>query len=75
MVLPQMLVSGLLGLAALTSAVPVSTTAPQHSYIVVGGGPSGFVVAEYLTRDPSAYVIMLDAGTDEDTNINITSKS
>jgi len=53
---------GLLALAAVVSAAP--QTKNDADYIIVGGGPSGFVVAEYLSRDPHVKVMLLEAGPD-----------
>ena len=43
-------------------------------YLIIGGGPSGFVVAEYLSRDPRVGVTLLEAGPDLDSEPDIDSK-
>ncbi|KAI0127011.1 choline dehydrogenase [Xylariales sp. AK1849] len=55
-----------------TSLVAAAPAVPQSDYVIIGGGPAGFVVAEYLSRDPSKKVVLLEAGPDADTNASIT---
>lgn len=43
----------------------------QWDYAIVGGGPAGFVVTEYLSRDPKVNVILLEAGPDASQAENI----
>jgi choline dehydrogenase-like flavoprotein len=36
----------------------------QQDYVIVGGGPAGFVLAEQLSRNPNVSVTLLLAGPD-----------
>ncbi|KFA54262.1 hypothetical protein S40293_07815 [Stachybotrys chartarum IBT 40293] len=42
-----------------------------YDYVIVGGGPAGFVVAEYLSRNPRVSVTLFEAGPSLDTDPNI----
>jgi choline dehydrogenase-like flavoprotein len=56
---------GLLFQASITLAVPAppnTTTSPD--YVIIGGGPAGFVLAEQLSQDPKVKVVLLEAGPD-----------
>ncbi|WPH01319.1 Hypothetical protein R9X50_00415800 [Acrodontium crateriforme] len=54
------IISALIGLSTIARAVPQSCP----DYAIVGGGPSGFVLAEHLSRDPTVSVVLLEAGPD-----------
>lgn len=43
-------------------------------YIIIGGGTSGFVVANRLTKDPNVHVLVLKAGSNhtEDPRVNVS---
>lgn len=59
----------------LTAATPYPP--PQYpddsfDYVVVGAGPAGFVLAEQLSRNPHFSVLLLEAGGDGSSKLNIT---
>ncbi|KAG8162646.1 hypothetical protein KVR01_007124 [Diaporthe batatas] len=71
------LLKGALLLGWATAVVPTSSLrgrqAPQSAdYVIIGGGPAGFVVAEYLSRDSSKNVMLLEVGPDATTNFTET---
>ena len=54
---------------AITLAFATSQSDPYINsdtvdYVIVGGGPAGFVLAEQLSRDPQISVVLLEAGPD-----------
>jgi choline dehydrogenase len=71
---------GLLAIAAVFLAAAVSS-APTHKpagnaeYVIVGGGPAGFVLAESLSRNPHINVTLLEAGPDGDSDPVINGSS
>jgi hypothetical protein len=68
----QFLFGILLGWSATCSAAPA--TSKQIDYVIVGGGPAGYVVAEKLSQNPKVNVLLLEAGFDASTDPMITSK-
>lgn len=57
----------LLSRIGLTVAIPHPTQpAPngQPDYVIIGGGPAGFVLAEQLSKNPKVNVLLLEAGPD-----------
>lgn len=63
----------LLGFVALIFAGAPKVLAQTH-YLVVGGGPAGYVVAEQLSQNPQVNVTLLEAGPDCESDDNVNSK-
>lgn len=60
-----------LHLSTLTfAALPVAGRSPD--YVIVGAGTSGLVVANRLSEDPRVTVVVIEPGTDQRTNPNVT---
>lgn len=56
--------------SALTSCA--GATILSFDYVVVGAGTSGLVVANRLSEDPSVTVVVIEPGTDQRNNPNVT---
>ena len=59
----------------LSLAVPLKNSPIKTTYVIIGSGPAGFVLSEYLTRDANVTVILLETGNDEDDSPNINGMS
>lgn len=63
----------LLGVVALIFAGATQVLSQSH-YLIVGGGPAGYVVAEQLSQNPQINVTLLEAGPDCQSDDNVNSK-
>lgn len=70
----RLMLTVLLVLAAFTIATPTQRHG-EVDYVIVGAGPAGFVLAEYLTRKLDVKVVLLEAGPDSSADPLVTSKS
>jgi choline dehydrogenase-like flavoprotein len=64
--------------AFLISSVLCSLTfalAKSFDYVIIGAGTSGLVVANRLSEDPMVTVVVIEAGTDQRNNPNVTDPS
>lgn len=57
---------------SLTYCVTVALGRCSFDYIVIGAGTSGLVVANRLSEDPSVTVAVIEPGTDQRNNPNVT---
>lgn len=59
------------------SALCSSTFALAKSvdYVIIGAGTSGLVVANRLSEDPTVTVVVIEAGSDQRNNPNVTDPS
>lgn len=58
--------SSLKGLLAIVAAFNAAARVDANiaDYVIVGGGPAGFVLAEQLSQNPEIQVVLLEAGPD-----------
>ncbi|SNX86025.1 related to Glucose oxidase [Melanopsichium pennsylvanicum] len=68
--------TGLVLLSISSATAAIVTDASQlsnraYDYVVVGGGLAGLTVANRLSSDPSASVLVIEAGNDDRTNADI----
>ncbi|KAL8727917.1 MAG: hypothetical protein Q9181_005530 [Wetmoreana brouardii] len=50
--------------AAAPRSPPSNTSSHQPDYVIIGGGPAGFVLAEELSKNSNTTVVLLEAGPD-----------
>ena len=64
--IPRAASLALIAHASLVAAVPQSSTykpsANHPDYVIIGGGPAGFVLAEELSKNSNITVVLLEAG-------------
>jgi choline dehydrogenase len=48
------------------------TTTKQYDYVIAGAGTAGLLLANILSEDPNVTVLVLEAGTDSRTEVNVT---
>ncbi len=65
------LIAGLLT-AVLSFGLSTATSVDSFDYIIVGAGTSGLVVANRLSENPSVTVAVIEPGTDQRDNANVT---
>ncbi len=57
---------------ALGFGLSTATSVDSFDYIIVGAGTSGLVVANRLSENPSVTVAVIEPGTDQRDNVNVT---
>jgi choline dehydrogenase len=53
-------------------AAAQNSTTPQYDYVIAGAGTAGLLLASILSEDPNISVLVLEAGTDSRTEVNVT---
>jgi choline dehydrogenase-like flavoprotein len=53
-------------------AAAQSSTIKQYDYVIAGAGTAGLLLANILSEDPNVTVLVLEAGTDSRTEVNVT---
>lgn len=63
-------------LAAAASLAVASNSQPKThiDYLIIGGGPAGFVLAERLSQSAANNVVLLEAGPDSIDDPNVSSE-
>jgi choline dehydrogenase len=67
-----------LAACAATASTVVTAAAARSvplNYVIIGGGPAGFVLLEQLTRNPKIKVTLIEAGPDGSTDPALNSES
>jgi choline dehydrogenase len=60
--LPKIALLAFAAHTSLVAAAPQSPPPKAPDYVIIGGGPAGFVLAEELSRNPKVTVVLLEAG-------------
>jgi choline dehydrogenase len=58
-------------ICVLCAAAQASTT-KEYDYVIAGAGTAGLLLANILSEDPNVTVLVLEAGTDSRTEVNVT---
>ena len=68
MAFPNLIILAFTAIVSLAAALPRAATydssSGQPDYVIIGGGPAGFVLAEELSKGTNKTVVLLEAGPD-----------